>query len=73
MRAGDMVRFALWDDLVEKGWLDKDWSSFPKSRLGLLIEKPDLMNTVHILYKGEIVKTRSQLAEKAGRRDVESR
>ena len=73
MRAGDMVRFALWGDLVEGDWLDKDWSSFPKSRLGLLVEKPDLMNTVHILYKGEIVKTRAQLAEKAGRKDAENR
>tara|TARA_B100000683_G_C12369084_1_gene506362 strand:+ start:615 stop:836 length:222 start_codon:yes stop_codon:yes gene_type:complete len=73
MREGDMVRFALWSDLVENDWLDKDWSSFPKPRIGLLVEKPDLMSTVHILYRGEVVKTRAQLAEKAGRKDAENR
>ena len=36
-----------------------------------MVERPNLMNTVHILYEGEIVKTRVQLVEKAGRKDYD--
>lgn len=67
MRTGDLVRFALWEDIVD---ID-DWSTTPKSRVGMLIEYDTLHKAARILYDGEIHMIRGQLVEKAGSKDFE--
>lgn len=69
MKVGDFVRFATWGDIVAGDWVDKDWSYFPKRRLGLLVEYEKWTKTASILYEGKVVKVRSSLVEKAGKRD----
>ena len=69
MRPGDLVRFATWDDIVSKDWVDKDWSHFPKRRIGVLVKYERWQSTAEILYEGEVLKVRGQLVEKAGKRD----
>jgi hypothetical protein len=66
MKAGDIVRFHMWEDLVNVD----DWFSTPKERIGILIEHNKLMGTAEILYKGEIIKERVQFVEKAGKKDA---
>lgn len=67
MKIGDMVRFALWEDLEDIN----DWSTTPKSRIGLLVKYDSLMKTASVLHNNEVVKVRSQLVEKAGKKDIE--
>ena len=69
MKEGDLVRFALWDDIKDIN----DWSTTEKKHVGVLIEYDSLMKKATILYKGEIQNHRAQLVEKAGRRDFEGR
>tara|TARA_R110002074_G_scaffold153487_1_gene308645 strand:- start:236 stop:457 length:222 start_codon:yes stop_codon:yes gene_type:complete len=65
MKTGDLVRFALWEDIVD---ID-DWSTTPKGHVGILIEYDTLHKAARILYEGEIHMIRGQLVEKAGTRD----
>ena len=67
MRTGDLVRFALWEDIVD---ID-DWSSTPKNHVGILIEYDTLHKAARILYDGQIHMIRGQLVEKAGSKDFE--
>jgi hypothetical protein len=64
MKAGDMVRFALWEDIKDVN----DWSTTPKNHVGLLIEHEKYVDA-KILYKGKILMIRGQLVEKAGKKD----
>tara|TARA_R110002060_G_scaffold15376_16_gene21487 strand:- start:1036 stop:1269 length:234 start_codon:yes stop_codon:yes gene_type:complete len=68
MKAGDIVRFALWSEMPDVN----DWSTASKKYLGLLIEYDSLMKLANVLYKGEIHTIRAQLVEKAGKRDMSS-
>ena len=65
MRTGDLVRFALWEDIVDIN----DWSTTPKNHVGILIEYDTLHKAARILYSGEIHMIRGQLVEKAGVKD----
>ena len=71
MKAGDMVRFAKWDEIDLRD--SKNWSRAIKSHVGVLINHDKLMSTCEILYAGEILKVRATFVEKAGRRDYESK
>ena len=65
MKAGDMVRFALWEDLKDVN----DWSTTQKTHHGLLIKYDSTMKIATILYKEKLVKIRAQLVEKSGKKD----
>ena len=67
MKVGDMVRFALWEDLEDVN----NWSTTPKKRIGLLVKYDSLMKTASVLCEDKVVKVRAQLVEKAGRKDIE--
>jgi len=67
MKEGDMVRFALWHEIVD---ID-DWSSTPKNHIGILVEHDKLMQTAYILHEGEVLSHRAQLVEKSGRKDLD--
>lgn len=67
MREGDLVRFVKWEELDTSS--SKDWSKVKKNHIGTLINHDKLMSTCEVLYKGSIIKMRSQLAEKAGKKD----
>lgn len=62
-----MVRFAKWSDILD---ID-DWTTTPKSHLGLLVNHDPVMKISHILFEDEILPVRSQLVEKAGKKDFE--
>ena len=65
MKPGDMVRFAKWSDIIDIN----DWSSTPKSNIGLLIDYDSLMKSAVVLHDDEILHVRAQLIEKAGKKD----
>ena len=65
MKAGDMVRFAYWNEVVD---ID-DWSTTPKKNVGILVEYDNLMQIAYVLHGGEVLGHRVQLVEKAGKRD----
>ena len=65
MKVGDMVRFAKWEDLKDVN----DWSTTAKNRIGILVKHDKILQTTQILYEGELLTVRPQLAEKAGRKD----
>jgi|21_taG_2_1085346.scaffolds.fasta_scaffold295221_1 hypothetical protein len=67
MKTGDMVRFAKWKDVDVTN--SKKWNDQPKPHVGILVAHDKLMGTAYILYEGEVIKVRSQFAEKAGRKD----
>lgn len=67
MKPGDMVRFAKWKEVDFTN--SKKWSDQPKPHVGILVAHDKLMGTAYILYEGEVIKVRSQFAEKAGRKD----
>ena len=60
-----MVRFAKWSDIIDIN----DWSSTPKSNIGLLIDYDSLMKSAVVLHDDEILHVRAQLIEKAGKKD----
>lgn len=68
MREGDLVRFTKWEEVNVTS--SKDWSTAPKNHIGTLIRHDKLMCTCEILYEGNIIKIRSQLVEKAGKKDL---
>ena len=70
MKAGDMVRFALWEEVDISD--SASWHATPKKHIGVLIDHDKLLGVVNILYKGEVHKIRACLAEKSGRRDITS-
>ena len=65
MKVGDMVRFAKWGEFD----YNLSWSRAEKKHIGILVEHDKTMGTVAILYKGELMKMRAELAEKAGKKD----
>tara|TARA_B100000131_G_scaffold268081_1_gene266696 strand:- start:16920 stop:17126 length:207 start_codon:yes stop_codon:yes gene_type:complete len=65
MKPGDMVRFAKWGEFD----YNENWSLAEKKRVGILVEHDKIMGHVVILYKGELLTMRAQLAEKAGKKD----
>ena len=65
MRPGDMVRFAKWGEFD----YNENWSQAEKKRVGILVSHDKIMRQVTILYEGELLTMRSQLAEKAGKKD----
>lgn len=69
MREGDLVRFAKWEELDSRS--SKNWSAVPKRHIGTLLKHDKLMCTCDILHNGSIIKLRSHLVEKAGRKDLE--
>lgn len=69
MKKGDMVRFAMWDQVNRQN--SKEWPKTAKPHVGLLVEHDKLMGTVHILFEGELIKVRSAFVEKAGKKDFE--
>ena len=70
MKPGDMVRFAMWKHIDPTD--SKKWNDQPKPHIGILVAHDKLMGTAYILYEGEVIKIRSQFAEKAGRKDFNS-
>ena len=66
MKPGDLVRFHQWGDLADVN----DWSTTPKSKVGVLIEHDKRFGHVDILYEGNIIRERSAFVEKAGKRDL---
>jgi len=74
MKAGDMVRFAKWEELSTDVIRNtKKWHLAPKDHLGVLVEHDKLMGCVHILYEGQIFKVRPVFVQKAGKKDFEDR
>ena len=69
MKEGDLVRFAIWGEFDHT----IDWDKAEKNHIGTLVEHDKLMQIAVVFYKGELHRVRSQLVEKAGRRDVEGR
>jgi len=67
MKAGDIVRFAKWADIIDIN----DWATTPKSRIGLLINYDCLNKMAVVLYEDETLDVRGQLVEKAGKKDFE--
>ncbi len=67
MTSGDIVRFAKWEDIIDIN----DWSTTPKSRIGLLINYDCLNKMAVVLYENETLNVRGQLVEKAGKKDFE--
>ena len=65
MSPGDMVRFAMWGDIVDVN----DWSTTPKDNISLLIEYDALMKTAVVLHEDSVIEVRGQLVEKAGKND----
>ena len=65
MTAGDLVRFAYWNEIVNVD----DWSTTPKKNVGVLVDYDKLMQIAYILHEGEVLGHRAQLVEKAGRKD----
>ena len=65
MREGDLVRFAKWGEFPP----DSDWSKAAKSHVGILVEHDKLMGIACVLYKGEVLRVRHALVEKAGKKD----
>ena len=65
MRPGDIVRFAMWEDIIDIN----DWSTTPKGHMGLLIEHDRVMRLASILHGGQVISVRIQLVEKAGKKD----
>ena len=63
-----MVRFAqgqLWDVSSDS------WHLVPKKHLGVLVKYDKLMQSVHVLHEGEIIKLRPVFVEKAGKKDFD--
>lgn len=71
MKNGDLVRFAKWEEVDISD--SKSWSKQLKPHIGILVAHDKLMGKAHILYEGEVIEVRAQFAEKAGRKDAESR
>lgn len=69
MKAGDLVRFAKWEEVDVR--FPNVWHKEPKHYVGMLIDHDKLMGTVQILHEGELYKIRSVFAEKAGQKDIE--
>tara|TARA_B100000212_G_scaffold329174_1_gene294119 strand:+ start:1171 stop:1380 length:210 start_codon:yes stop_codon:yes gene_type:complete len=69
MKEGDLVRFAKWGEFS----VDANWSKVEKNHIGTLVHYDKLMQSATVLYEGELLRVRSQLVEKAGRKDAESR
>ena len=69
MKPGDMVRFAKWGEFD----YNDAWNKAEKKSVGILIEHDKIMDTVVILYQGVLVTVRSQLVEKAGKRDFKGK
>ena len=67
MKPGDMVRLAHWGEIVDIN----DWSTTPKKHIGLLVGHCTIMKIATVLCNGEMLEIRSQLVEKAGRKDFE--
>ncbi len=65
MRVGDTVRFARTFEAVRF----RNWQDAEKKHIGLLLEHDKIQGNVTILFKGELVKLRACLAEKAGKKD----
>jgi len=68
MIVGDLVRFVKWEELDTRS--SKNWATVPKNHVGTLIEHDKLMGTCQVLYNGTVIKMRSQLVEKAGKKDI---
>ena len=68
MMEGDLVRFAKWEEVHPRS--SREWSSVPKRHIGTLLKHDKLMCTCEVLYNGAIIKMRSQLVEKAGKKDL---
>ena len=69
MKEGDLVRFAMWGEFDHT----IDWEKAEKTHIGTLVEHDKLMRMAVIFYDGRLHRVRSQLVEKAGRKDAESR
>lgn len=69
MKAGDIVRFAKWEEADISD--SKSWSKTEKLHIGVLVEHDKLMGLAHVLYEGCILKLRSVFVEKAGKKDLE--
>ena len=68
MIEGDLVRFVKWEDVDFSD--SKNWHKQPKPHIGTLVKHDKLMCTCEVLYEGRILKLRSQLVEKAGKKDL---
>ena len=67
-----MVRFAKWEEISTEHLRDtKKWSKVLKNHVGILIKHDKVMQMTEILYEGEVLRVRSQFAEKAGKKDIE--
>ena len=71
MKDGDMVRFAKREEIDVLN--SKSWPKAVKRNLGILLKHDKLMGTAHVLFEGEVLKLRSVLVEKAGKKDFEKR
>ena len=69
MKEGDLVRFAKWEEVGLAP--SKKWSTLPKNHVGTLIKHDRLMQACEVLYEGTVIRMRSQLVEKAGKKDLE--
>jgi hypothetical protein len=69
MHSGDIVRFAKWEEVNIQN--TRSWCQAPKTHIGILIEHDKLMQVVHVLYEGNILKIRAVFVEKAGKRDYD--
>ena len=69
MKVGDIVRFARWEEIIDIN----DWSTTPKTHLGLLVSHDKLGMTAEILCEDEIINSRVQLVEKAGKKGAQKK
>ena len=65
MKVGDTVRFAKMADAIKF----RDWQDAEKKHIGLLLEHDKIQGSVTILFEDKLIKLRSCLAEKAGKKD----
>ena len=69
MKEGDLVRFVKWAEVGQTP--SKKWGTLPKKHIGTLIKHDRLMQACEVLYEGAVIRMRSQLVEKAGKKDLE--
>ena len=69
MKAGDLVRFAKWEEASPYVAASTGWHLVPKKHLGVLLKYDKLMQLAHVLHEGEIHKIRPVFVEKAGKKD----
>tara|TARA_Y100001970_G_C14248605_1_gene870108 strand:+ start:3518 stop:3733 length:216 start_codon:yes stop_codon:yes gene_type:complete len=68
MKPGDVVRFAKWGEFDPNA----NWNNVEKRNIGVLISLDKTQQVASILYEGTVIRLRSGLVEKAGKKDIKN-